>query len=272
MLCASKHFVPHAYENLDYLRGQDARTIRVLAEYMEPAFRFKKENINNSIVFFGSARSLPLAQARPRYRKMMREARSLSGAKKADRVEAAQKLMALAVYYGDAVKLAKMITVWSQKIKDPAKRFYLCSGGGPGMMEAANRGARLAGGKSIGLNISLPFEQRPNPFITPRLNFQFHYFFIRKFWFTYLAKAIFVFPGGFGTMDEAFEILTLCQTKKLSRDLPIVFYGKKYWDEILNFDALRRWGVIDPADLKLIKTVDSPEEAFRYLISKLGKI
>jgi uncharacterized protein (TIGR00730 family) len=265
-----KHCVPRAYENMEYLHSNDARTIRVLAEYMEPAYRFKKEKINNTVVFFGSARSLPLEKARPLSRKMTARARTLAGAKKQDLMERAQRIMAFSYYYEDAVKLARMITAWSRKIKDPARRFYLCSGGGPGMMEAANRGASQAGGKSIGLNISLPFEQTPNPYITPRLNFQFHYFFIRKFWFTYLAKAIVVFPGGFGTMDEAFEILTLCQTKKLEKRLPILFYGKKYWDEILHLDGLRRWGAIDAADLKLIKTVDSPEEAYAYLIPRLA--
>ena len=169
----------------------------------------------------------------------------------------------LATYYDEAVELSRLLTVWALSLGKKARRFVVCSGGGPGIMEAANRGAREAGGKTVGLNISLPFEQAPNPYISPELSFEFHYFFTRKYWFAYLAKALIVFPGGFGTLDELMEILTLIQTRKISKKMVVLLYGSKYWNELLNFDALVRWGTVDPADLKLFDFADSPKQAFR---------
>ena len=183
--------------------------------------------------------------------------------------ELAERDLVMSRYYEEAVQLSAKITKWSQKIKDPLRKFYICSGGGPGIMEAANRGAHSVGGKSIGLNISLPMEQDPNPYQTRDLSFEFHYFFIRKFWFFYLSKAMIVFPGGYGTMDEFFELLTLVQTQKTKKHMPIILYGQSFWNELLDFDAMQRWGVISPEDLKLFKVVDDVDTAFRYLKDEL---
>jgi uncharacterized protein (TIGR00730 family) len=228
---------PLAYLNEEFLKRADARPLRILSEYLEPLAHFRKERISDTIVFFGSAR--------------IREEGPLSR------------------YYHDARKLAGMVTEWSHALPSSAERFVICSGGGPGIMEAANRGATEAGGKTIGLNIGLPFEQFPNPWITPELNFEFHYFFMRKYWFAYLAKALVVFPGGFGTMDELFEILTLVQTLKLKKKIAIVLYGSEFWRETINFDALVRHGTISAGDLELFEFADTPEVAFRMLTNKL---
>jgi uncharacterized protein (TIGR00730 family) len=230
---------PVAYLNETFLESADARALRILAEYLEPLSHFRDEKIQDTIVFFGSAR---IHEAGP-----------------------------MAQYYQDARELARLLTAWSDGIAHPTCRFVVCSGGGPGIMEAANRGASEAGGKTIGLNIGLPFEQRPNPFITPELSFEFHYFFMRKFWFAYLAKALVIFPGGFGTLDELFEILTLAQTRKLESKIIIVLYGSKFWKEVLNFDALLRHGTIAPEDLNLFHYADSPVEALAFLQEKLTK-
>lgn len=243
-----------AYDNHDFLHGHAARYIRVLAEFMEPAERLKEKGICNTIVFFGSARSKPVSA----YKKGPRQPGTDY-----------EKGLLVAKGYEASAALARKITLWSNKIKDPAKRFAICSGGGPGMMEAANKGAVLGRGKSIGLNISLPFEQVPNPYITPGLNFEFHYFFVRKFWFLYHAKALVAFPGGFGTFDEVFELLTLIQTEKLQKKVPIVLFGKAFWNEVLNFDALVKYGVIGREDLKLFRILDDVDEAFRYITKEL---
>lgn len=224
---------PVAYKNEEFLNSPDARGLRMLSEYLEPLAHFKRERIRDTIVFFGSAR---LRESGP-----------------------------MAAYYEDARVLASKITEWSLQFANHTYRFVVCSGGGPGIMEAANRGATEAGGKTIGLNIGLPFEQFPNPYITPELSFEFHYFFMRKFWFAYLAKALVVFPGGFGTMDELMEILTLAQTKKLAKKILIVLYGSHFWKEIINFEALARHGMIAPEDLGLFQYADDPESAFRLL-------
>src|SRR5271156_837442 len=224
---------PVAYLNETFLESPDARGLRILSEYLEPLSHFRDEKIQDTIVFFGSAR---IAEAGP-----------------------------LSEYYRDARTLARLITEWSSKIEPLFHRFVICSGGGPGIMEAANRGAADAGGKTIGLNIHLPFEQMPNPYITPELNFEFHYFFMRKLWFAYLAKALVVFPGGFGTFDELFELLTLTQTEKLAKRICIVIYGKDYWDRVINFQALVDSGTISPNDLELFHWASTPEEAFAYL-------
>jgi len=230
---------PVAYKNEDFLDSTDARSLRILSEYLHPLSHFREEKIQDTIVFFGSAR---LNEEGP-----------------------------LGRYYAEARQLARMITEWSDALPVSSRRFVICTGGGPGIMEAANRGAYDAGGKTIGLNIGLPFEQWPNPFITPELSFEFHYFFMRKFWFAYLAKALVVFPGGYGTLDELMEILTLAQTKKLEKKIVIVLYGTSFWKEILNFDALVRYGTIAAEDLELFQMVDDPTAAFELLREGLTK-
>ena len=244
-----------AYANQTFLNSTEERTIRILAEYYEPQARFKKYNINNTIVFFGSARSVNLEEAR------------LKDDKDHSSNAFRQKL---AGYYEDAVSLSKKLTEWATDPATKMQKYYICSGGGPGMMEAANKGAHLAGGKSIGLNVSLPMEQYPNPYISDELNFEFHYFFIRKFWFIYLAKALVIFPGGFGTMDELMEVLTLIQTHKLEKKLAVVIYGTEFWNEVINFDALVRWGTIKQSDLDLFHFSDDVQDAFDYLTKNMG--
>ncbi|MCS6953127.1 MAG: TIGR00730 family Rossman fold protein [Bryobacterales bacterium] len=224
---------PLAYKNEEFLDSADARPLRILSEYLEPLSHFRKEKIHDTIVFFGSAR---VTEDGPMGR-----------------------------YYREARQLARMVTEWSESLENTSRRFVVCTGGGPGIMEAANRGARDANSKTIGLNIGLPFEQWPNPYVTPELSFEFHYFFMRKFWFAYLAKALVVFPGGFGTLDELTELLTLAQTEKLQKKIIIVLYGSSYWKEILNFEALVRYGMISPSDLDLFQYADDPESAFRIL-------
>jgi hypothetical protein len=222
-----------AYLDEKFLTSPDARALRILAEYLEPLAHFRREKVRDTVVFFGSAR---LAEDGP-----------------------------LGRYYHETRELARILTEWATQFTNSTYRFVVCSGGGPGIMEAANQGASDAGGKTVGLNIGLPFEQLPNPFITPELSFEFHYFFMRKFWFAYLAKALVVFPGGFGTMDELMELLTLSQTKKLAKKLTIVLYGTSYWKEIINFDALVKYGMIAPEDLDLFQYADDPMTAFEIL-------
>ena len=226
---------PVAYREEAFLRSPESRPLRFLSEYLWPLAHFQEEKIQDTIVFFGSARI--------------------------------QEDGPLARYYREARELARLVTEWGTEVSKThsTKRFVVCSGGGPGIMEAANRGADDAGGQSVGLNIGLPFEQRPNPYITPELSFEFHYFFMRKFWFAYLAKALVVFPGGFGTLDELSEILTLAQTKKLESKILIVLYGSEFWKEILNFDAMIKYGVISQSDLKLFQFADSPADALAML-------
>jgi len=227
-----------AYRNGGFLDSEDGRPLRILAEYLEPLYRFKREQIHDTVVFFGSAR---LKEDGP-----------------------------LGRYYVEARELARRLTEWSQTLPGCC-RFVVCSGGGPGIMEAANRGAADAGGRTIGLNIGLPCEQRPNPFISPGLGLEFRYFFMRKLWFSHLARALIVFPGGFGTLDEMMEVLTLCQTRKLESDIPVLLYGSAYWREIINFEALVRYGMIEASDLELIHFVDSPDSAFELLKEKLPR-
>ena len=230
---------PVAYREEAFLQSPESRPLRFLSEYLWPLAHFKDEKIHDTIVFFGSAR---IEETGP-----------------------------LSRFYHEARELARLTTEWAVSVSetdaqgDPLWRFVVCSGGGPGIMEAANRGASEAGGKTIGLNIGLPFEQRPNPYITPELSFEFHYFFMRKFWFAYLAKALVVFPGGFGTLDELCEILTLAQTKKLESKILIVLYGPEYWHEILNFEALAKYGMISESDLSLFRFADTPQEALEIL-------
>ena len=229
---------PLAYRDLEFLDSDEGRPLRILSEYLQPLRAFRQQRVHDTIVFFGSAR--------------LREDGPMGSC------------------YADARELARLVTEWSKQLDSPAHRFLVCSGGGPGIMEAANRGAADAGGRTIGLNIGLPHEQRPNPYITRGLCFEFHYFFMRKLWFAYLGRAIVAFPGGFGTMDELFEILTLSQTGKLGRRLTVILYGSSYWNEVVNFPALVRHGMISAEDLALIHFVDTPAAALAVLKRELG--
>jgi uncharacterized protein (TIGR00730 family) len=262
---------PVAYQNEPFLNSPDGRILRMLAEYQEPLARFRHEQIQDTVVFFGSARFIGRKAADC----ALQEARANHAGAAAKELEqnlkTAQACVDMARYYEDARTLAHMLTKWSIEIPARRHRFVVTTGGGPGIMEAANLGAREAGGKTIGLNIQLPFEQHPNPYITPSLNFQFHYFFMRKFWFAYLAKALVIFPGGFGTMDELFEILTLAQTDKLAKKILVIIYGSEYWNKIMNFQAFVDAGSVSPQDLELFKIVDSPDDAFEYLRDGLTK-
>ena len=228
-----------AYQNEPFLNSPDARTLRILSEYLEPLSHLRRQRIRDTVVFFGSAR---IKEDGP-----------------------------LGRYYQEARTLARILTEWSDTLTNSARRFVVCSGGGPGIMEAANRGAADAGGKTIGLNIGLPFEQFPNPYITPELSFEFHYFYMRMFLFAYLAKALVVFPGGFGTMDEMMEILTLTQTQKLAKKVPILLYGSEYWKKIINFDALVEYDMVSQADLDLFVYADDPASALEILKEGLMK-
>jgi uncharacterized protein (TIGR00730 family) len=254
-----------AYKNIDFLTSRHARTLRILSEYLEPQVRLGRYDVSDTVVFFGSARALPAADAED-------ELRRAEAAGEAGPIERARQAVKLSRYYEESRQLARMITDWSKGLKPNDRRFIVCSGGGPGIMEASNRGASESSGISIGLGISLPEEPSINPFTTRELAFEFHYFFMRKFWFVYLAKALVVFPGGFGTLDELFELLTLVQTRKVSRPLPIVLYGREYWDDVVNFDALVRWGTISADDLDLFYRADTPEDAFRFLQAELDRL
>lgn len=251
-----------AYKNIEFLNSRDARVLRILSEYLEPQARFARYHVQDTIVFFGSARISDAETAAARLESARADADPAA-------IEFAGRQVELARYYEDARTLARLVTEWSKGLSNHKRRFIVCSGGGPGIMEAANRGASEAAGISIGLGISLPKEPTHNPYITRELDFEFHYFFMRKFWFVYLAKALVVFPGGFGTMDELFELLTLVQTQKSSKRMPIILYGSRFWDEVLRFDALVRWGVISPMDVELFKVCDTPEEALAHLKSEL---
>jgi hypothetical protein len=263
---------PVAYQNEPFLSSPDGRILRMLAEYQEPLARFRREQIQDTVVFFGSARFQGQKDAAQGLAKLKDNPdSSLSTAQLEQDLKRAQANVNMARYYEDARKLASMLTQWSITIPARRHRFVVTTGGGPGIMEAANRGAYEAGGKSIGLNIQLPFEQHPNQFITPSLNFQFHYFFMRKFWFAYLAKGLVIFPGGFGTMDELFEILTLAQTDKLAKKILVIIYGSEYWNKIINFQAFVDAGSVSPQDIELFKVVDDPNEAFEYLREGLTK-
>jgi uncharacterized protein (TIGR00730 family) len=273
---------PMAYLNPEFLNSPDGRLLRILSEYQEPLSRFRREKIQDTVVFFGSARfaSLPDAQNALTILEKPGSAKPAPleqqpGGKDSDALQAALKRahagVEMARYYEEARQLAAKLTEWTLTLPGRRHRFVVTSGGGPGIMEAANRGAREAGGKTIGLNIRLPFEQYPNRYITPELNFEFHYFFMRKYWFAYLAKALVVFPGGFGTLDEFFEILTLAQTHKLAKKILVIVYGREYWNRVLNLEALADAGTISPEDVNGFTVVDTPEEAFEVLKEGLTK-
>jgi len=229
---------PLAYHDEKFLESDEARPLRIMAEYLQPLRAFREEHVSATVVFFGSAR---LREDGPNGR-----------------------------YVTEATELARLVTQWSLSLPRNGNRLVVCSGGGPGIMEAVNKGASQAGGRSVGLNIGLPHEQRPNPYITPELSFEFHYFFMRKLWFAHLARAIVVFPGGFGTFDELFEMLTLAQTRKLDRNMLILLYGSTYWKEVINFEALVRHGVIGDEDLGLFSFVDEPRAALERLQSGIA--
>jgi uncharacterized protein (TIGR00730 family) len=271
---------PLAYENATFLNSADGRLIRIVAEFMEPLARFRREQIQDTVVFFGSARfrgkeeadhELELLEntgsARPAPSEEQPAKPPEIAAGKATDLQRKRAVAAveMARYYEDARRLSFMLTQWAKTIPSRRHRFVVTSGGGPGIMEAANRGAHEAGGKTIGMNIRLPFEQFPNPYITPALNFEFHYFFMRKLWFAYLSKALVVFPGGFGTLDEMFEILTLAQTQKLAKKITVVIYGPEYWGRVFNLDALVDTGAISPKDIELFQFAGTPEQAFEML-------
>ena len=259
---------PLAYHDQEFLESADARPIRLLAEYLEPAQRFRRENIQDTVVFFGSAR----VHSRQDAERALKDLQKKRGRKSSDHamlLKRTRKAIKWSRYYEEARELAGRLTEWSLSLEEPRRRFVVTSGGGPGIMEAANRGASEAGGKTIGLNIRLPFEQGPNRYITKGLHFEFHYFFMRKFWFAYLAKSLVIFPGGFGTLDEMFEILTLMQTEKLGEKIQIILYGSEYWDPILNLEPMAEWGAIAPSDCTLIKRADAPEQAFELLKAHL---
>src|SRR3954462_1888462 len=256
---------PLAYLYPEFLESAEARPIRILSEYLEPLRRFKEQKIQDTVVFFGSAR----VNSRERAERALQSLRA-RGVENADaayekELRRSRKALEWARYYEEARELARLLTSWTQSLQSENHRFVVTSGGGPGIMEAANRGAREGGGKTIGLNIRLPFEQGANPYITEGLHFEFHYFFMRKFWFAYMAKALVIFPGGFGTLDELFEILTLVQTDKLSKQIDCVLYGSEYWNEVLNLKPMAEWGAIAEHDIDLLHYAETPADAFEHL-------
>ena len=261
-----------AYYDMEFLNSVEARTLRILAEYIGPETKMKKEHVEDTIVFFGSARIKSPEVAKKELHTIESKIAKNTKPKKTDFELHAHKrrMLEMSSYYTDCVELSRLVTAWAKTLSDKNK-YVVCSGGGPGIMEAANKGAYLANGKSMGLNISLPFEQYPNPYITPALNFEFNYFFMRKLWFMHLAKALIAFPGGFGTLDELLEVLTLVQTKKVLKKMPIILYGSEFWENIINFKALEYDGMISKNDFELFHYSDTPREAFEYLKSKLSK-
>ncbi len=263
-----------AYRNLEFLNSPDARGLRILSEYLEPAARFRRFDMEDTIVFFGSARTVPLEGAKGEFERAQAALNAARRPTPALRLalDTATRALKMSRYYEDAVALAKRLTEWSKGLANHRRRFIVCSGAGPGIMEAANRGASQAAGLSIGLGISLPNEVTINPFVSRELAFEFHYFFMRKFWFAYLAKALVFFPGGFGTLDELFEILTLVQTGKARKKMPIVLYGTPYWNEAIDFKAMVRWGTIGPPDPDLVHRCDDVDCAFDYLTAELVRL
>ncbi len=271
---------PLAYQNKEFLESADGRVFRMMAEYQEPMARFRRERIQDTVVFFGSARFRALdvashelellentgsAKPAPADEQPARPDEMERGEASEQKQRLAEAAVEMARYYEDARTLAGLVSKWAMTLPGRRHRYVITSGGGPGIMEAANRGAYEAGAKTIGLNIKLPFEQMPNPYITPDLNFEFHYFFMRKFWFAYLAKALVVFPGGFGTLDEMFELLTLAQTHKLAKKITVLIYGSSYWKSVINLDLLAEKGAIAMKDKELFQFVDTPEQAFELL-------
>lgn len=264
---------PKAYDNRKFVHSRAGRELRILAEYSYPKDHFIQNAISRAVIFFGSARIISREDLNSKMEFLLSRLKTANKNEKQllnSSLDILKKQESMARYYDEARELAQLIAQWSNTLKKN-KRYYICTGGGPGIMEAANRGASDAGAPNIGLNISLPFEQMPNQFISPNLNFEFHYFFMRKFWFVYLAHALVVFPGGFGTLDEMMEILTLKQTLKVTKPLPIFLYSKEFWTKAINFKFLADSGVISPEDVDLFKFVDSPAEAFELIRTELVK-
>jgi uncharacterized protein (TIGR00730 family) len=253
------------YLDPEFLDSEEARPLRILAEYLEPKKRFKLQDIQDTVVFFGSARIHSREHAERALERLQRRIGSIVEEEHERRIARGKRAVEWSRYYEDARQLARLLTTWTMSLASEHHRFVVTSGGGPGIMEAANRGAHEAGGKTVGLNIKLPFEQGANRYITPGLHFEFHYFFMRKFWFAYLAKALVIFPGGFGTLDEMFEILTLMQTEKLAKQIQIILYGTEYWNRILQLQPMADWGAISEKDLTLLQRADTPMEAFECL-------
>ena len=250
-----------AYQDPGFLNSKAARALRILSEYLEPKSRFDHHKVDDTIVFMGSAR----IKSRESAEESVRKAKS-----EKDR-ERAQTALRMSAYYEAASELASRLTKWSKELDRVERRFVVCTGGGPGIMEAANRGAAEARGLNVGLTISIPAEEFDNPYVTRELSFHFHYFFMRKFWFAYLAKAVIVFPGGYGTLDELFELLTLVQTHKMRKPMPIVLFGTEYWREVIDFDALARHGTIDAADIELVHRTDSVDDAYEWIVAQLAE-
>ena len=250
-----------AYQSTGFLNSKDARVLRILSEYLEPKSRFDHHKVDDTIVFMGSAR----IKSREAAEDTLRKAKSGEGR------ERAQMALKMSAYYEAARELASRLTQWSKELDHEERRFVVCTGGGPGIMEAANRGAAEAHGMNVGLTISIPVEEFDNPYVTRELAFHFHYFFMRKFWFAYLAKAVIVFPGGFGTLDELFELLTLVQTRKMRKSMPIVLFGTEYWREVIDFDALARHGTIDAKDIELMHRTDSVDDAYDWIVRQLAE-
>ncbi|HEX2982382.1 MAG TPA: LOG family protein [Ignavibacteriales bacterium] len=265
MKLKKSEFAPvKAYNNERFLTSPSARILRIMSEFIEPQDRFRKNKIVDTIVFFGSARLLSKKDAE----KELRQVKQLKKNKPKNyeaMLKKAEAMLEMSAYYEDAVELSRQITEWTQSLSEYEKRFIVCSGGGPGIMQAANKGASLAGGVSIGLNISIPFEQFINVYVPPELSFEFHYFFMRKFWFVYLAKALIVFPGGFGTMDEMMEVLTLLQTGKIKKEMKVIIYGRDFWNKAINMDFFLEKGLISAEDFNLFEYADTPDEAFVIL-------
>ncbi|MCI0401042.1 MAG: LOG family protein [Gammaproteobacteria bacterium] len=251
-----------AYSNENFLNSRSARPLRILAEYLEPSNRLARYKVEDTIVFMGSARIVSREIAE-------NEVKAAEGGD-GDLTKARFRLD-MSRYYEAARELAYRLTNWSKQLPDEHRRFVVCTGGGPGLMEAASRGASEAKGMNVGLTISIPVNEFANQYVTRELGFNFHYFFMRKFWFLYLAKAVLIFPGGFGTLDELFEILTLLQTRKICKHLPLVLFGTEYWDEVINFETLVRYGAINADDLKFIFRTDSVDEAYGFIVRELSK-
>jgi uncharacterized protein (TIGR00730 family) len=263
---ARRHLAPQlpAYRDALFMESVAARPVRILSEYLDPLARMRKEGVGDTIVIFGSARLQPRDTAKAKLARL-RKARGKVTPARRTAIRAARAELSMSRYYEDARELSRRLTTWAMTLGDHPRRFVICSGGGPGIMEAANRGASEAGGKSIGLSIELPHEQFPNLYISPELNFQFHYFFMRKLWFAQVAKALIVFPGGFGTMDELWEMLTLMQTGKLHRRNLILIYGRDYWDRVIHWEEMVKWGVVTRHELDLLQFADTVDDAFNHI-------
>jgi uncharacterized protein (TIGR00730 family) len=259
-MTARRRHPVQAYRNQAFMNSKDARALRILSEYLEPRSRFERHHVDDTVVFMGSARLKPREEAEAALRKV----EDAGGD-----VASARTTLAMSRYYEAARELAFRLTKWSKGLDPHEKRFVVCTGGGPGIMEAANRGAAEARGMNVGLTISIPVEEFDNPYVTRELAFHFHYFFMRKFWFAYLAKAVIVFPGGFGTLDELFELLTLVQTRKMRKPLPMVVFGTEYWRKVIDFEALVEYGTINAADLALMHHTDSVDDAYEWIVSQL---